>query len=222
MGNSARRNEYFPGLLVMQPIRDDASSAPGAIAIPVLFAIPYESMESSRANSTRNISWLLDIWAKVPGVDYSAQFEVPVFKTNDSRRDFQLDERLAADFSPAPPREAVLADAGITRELLAESGVRMFFPPARNTGSAFGLTAFLAIWIGAIWFMIWVRAPFLFPVVFGLFGLLALWIVLDLWCIAAMSRRRATNSTFTRAGLAWGDVGRSRPTKSNGSRQKTI
>ena len=191
--------------LVMHPIRDGDAGALGTIAVPVLFAIPFESVESSRADSTRNVIWLLDIWAKLPGVDYSAQFEVPVFKTSQSRRDFTLDERLAADFSPAPPREAVLADAGITEELLGD-GVRLVFPPARNLGSAFGLTAFLAIWIGAIWLMIWVRAPFFFPIVFGLFGLIALWIVLDLWLYR--SEIEATNNEL-RVHAGWLGIGRS-------------
>ena len=55
------------------------------------------------------------------------------------------------------------------------------FPAARNPGAAAGVSVFFAIWAGAIWFMLHVGAPLLFPIVFGLFQLILLYMLLELW-----------------------------------------
>jgi hypothetical protein len=46
---------------------------------------------------------------------------------------------------------------------------------------AAGLTVFLGIWVAAIWATVRFGAPLIFPLVFGLFGLLLLIVVLDQW-----------------------------------------
>lgn len=164
--------------LVTQPMRDDATAA---TAVPVLFAIPYECLESSRPDSNRDVRWRLDVRAKMPGVDYSSRFEVPVYKTSASRKDFQLDEHLAADFAPPPSRDLLLSDAHIAKKPLAGNGVRLVFPAARNLASAVMLTMVLLLWSGAIWLMLQKGVFPLVPVIFGLVGLVFAWIALDLW-----------------------------------------
>jgi hypothetical protein len=49
-------------------------------AIPILFAIPYDAQPSDFCPSDNYISWHLTVTADVPGLDYGASFEVPVFK----------------------------------------------------------------------------------------------------------------------------------------------
>jgi hypothetical protein len=164
--------------IVMQPMRDRGGE--GA-AVPVLFAIPFESQESSRPKSTRDVHWRLELSAPMPGVDYKSRFDVPIFKTADSRPDFKLDESLAADFTMTPPRELVLSEAGIIKEPMPRDGVRLVFPAARNLGPAIFVTAFLAIWSGAIWLMLHLGAPIFFPIVFGFFELFFVWAALELW-----------------------------------------
>lgn len=178
-GDDARENVLWQDeRLVMQPMRDRGGE--GA-AVPLMFAIPFESQETSRVQSQRDIRWQLELSAKMPGVDYKSRFDVPVFKTADSRCDFKLDESLAADFSAAPPREFLLGEAGILKEPLPRGGVRLVFPAARNLGMAVGLTVFLAIWSGAIWLMLHLGAPIFFPILFGLIELFVVWGTLDLW-----------------------------------------
>jgi hypothetical protein len=183
--------------ILMETMRDEAS---GGTAVPVLFAIPYDCEETSRTESKRNVTWQLKLSAKVPGVNYKSQFEVPVFKTSDSRPDFALDERLSADYATTPNNDYLLGEAGIFKEPLAGDGVRLIFPAARNLGSAIGLTLFTAIWTGAIYVMRHAGAPIIFPIVFGLFGIVMVWIVLDLWLyrsVAEVSR----NGLTIRSGL---------------------
>jgi hypothetical protein len=104
-------------------------------AIPVLFAIPYELPETSRPATDGDFQWRLEVWANLPGIDYDATFEVPVYKTAESREDFQLDAKLLADIAPPPSNEFILQDAGIVREPLND-GVRLTFKAARNWRSA--------------------------------------------------------------------------------------
>ena len=157
------------------------AARPGETAIPVLLAIPYDARPSSPPSDERGIHWTLEISAAVPGVNYKAEFEVPVFKTADSRPDFQLDPDLAADYVAQPEARTVLAKAGIRREPLGAGGVRLVFGMLRNPGSAIFLTLFTAGWSAVIWAIIHFGAPIIFPIVFGLFELLFIWILLDLW-----------------------------------------
>jgi hypothetical protein len=123
-----------------------------------------------------------------------------VFKTEASRSDFELDPKMLKDFAATPPRELVLREAGIVKEPLPGSGVRLIFPAARNFGSALFATAFLAFWSGAIWLMLHFGAPIVFPIVFGLVELFLIWVVVDLWFYRSVVEARADGLTF-RGGL---------------------
>jgi hypothetical protein len=53
-------------------------------AIPVEFDIPADALVTDQSNPSDQILWLLHAQADVPGVDYSDDFELPVFRTADS------------------------------------------------------------------------------------------------------------------------------------------
>jgi hypothetical protein len=57
------------------PVDDPTHSA-----IPVSFTIPADCPETDDTNPADQISWQLEARAEVPGVNYLARFEVPVFK----------------------------------------------------------------------------------------------------------------------------------------------
>lgn len=141
------------------------------VAVPVLMAIPFTARPTTGADGTPRIRWLLEIFAALPGVNYKTEFEVPVFKTADSRQDFQIDEQLAAEYSSAPDNDMFLREAGIIKEPGRAGGVRLVFPAARNLGSSL-VMALLAVGLcGGAWFMFHNGVMFLFPIFFGLFGL---------------------------------------------------
>ncbi|MDH3718942.1 MAG: hypothetical protein OES79_12555, partial [Planctomycetota bacterium] len=148
--------------------------------IPIQFQIPYESRETSDENPSSKIIWRLEVRAAVTGTDYAAAFDIPVFKTSESSPDFQMDTSAIDQYRKERKPAQVLADSGVRVEHMA-GGKRWMFPPARHIGSALGLTLFLLIWLGAIVLMIHLGAPLFFPIIFGLFGLLLVWGVLDLW-----------------------------------------
>ncbi len=149
-------------------------------AIPVQFGIPFDAMESSTANDSRRVHWKLEVTAATPGIDYSAEFRVPVFRTPDSSPNFKPDESALAAYQDSLSPEDAIRATGIRVQPIP-GGMQLDFPPAQRPGAALGLTLFLTIWLGAIWLMIALGAPIFFPIVFGLFALLMVWGALDLW-----------------------------------------
>jgi hypothetical protein len=147
--------------------------------IPVAFAIPADATACDDRDSDNRVLWRLEVSASVPGVDYAASFEVPVFRTE------------LSDHPPTPAEAAlkVTVDVATYHQPVgsrievrtSRRGTEILFPAARNPGAALGLTVFVLLWSVAVWFLIHYRAPVIFPIVFGAFELLLLLFVLELW-----------------------------------------
>lgn len=154
---------------------------PGETAVPVLLALPYDAKPSSPPSDETGIRWSLTVAAEVPGVNFQAEFDVPVFKTADSRANFQLDPELAGDYLSQPDVASLLAADGIGLEPLGAGGVRLVFGALRNPGMAITLGLFTAGWTAVVWLLLHLGAPIVFPIVFGLLDLVLIWITLNLW-----------------------------------------
>ena len=147
---------------------------PLGVLIPVTFQIPWNAMQTDQRNSQNSIYWLLEADADVPWVDYKDLFEVPVFRTKDTpeRPEGEVADKSA---SSEPPVQASIV---ITQ---TSDGTEFYFPAARNPKFAAGLTTFVMLWTGFIGLMLYLHAPFFFPVVFGIFELLLGYGALQLW-----------------------------------------
>jgi hypothetical protein len=159
---------------------------PTRSSIPVLFAIPYDSEPTEERSDDDEILWRLEVEAETPGIDYAAKFQVPVFKTAESQADFELEDSAQPSHLSAQDPVTLLAAEGIRKEFQPTGGYALIFPAARHKGAALGLTAFFAVWTAIVFFLATSDAPFIFPLLFGLFDLLMLWAVLDIW----LDRRR--------------------------------
>ena len=148
---------------------------PMGITIPVAFRIPLDARPTDTNNPRNSISWLVEADADVPGVDYKDVFEVPVFRTKDTPS-----EEEAAKFAAPEPVHQRPASSQIVVTPTGE-GAEFYFPAGRNRQFAASTSLFLMIWCGAIGFMVWIKAPLIFAIVSGLFGVLLLYISLDLW-----------------------------------------
>jgi hypothetical protein len=148
--------------------------------IPVAFRLPADAEACDDSDSNNRVVWRLRLSAIVPGVDYEAQFEVPVFQTSASDQPRSADEeRIIQD----PLAGAGYQQPASSRIVVTSNrrGTEVLFPAARNPGAATSLTFFLLLWLGCIALQMYFRAPLVFPIVTGIFGLLILIGVLDLW-----------------------------------------
>jgi hypothetical protein len=148
--------------------------------IPVAFRLPADAEACDESNPNNRVVWRLQLSASVPGVDYESRFDVPVFRTPAS--DLPLsseEERLTQD----PLAEREYQQPADSRIVVTSNrrGTEVLFPAARNPGAAISLTVALLLWWGTIALQLYFRAPIVFPIITGLFGLLILIGVLDLW-----------------------------------------
>jgi len=160
--------------------QDERRSMGSATGLPVAFAIPRDALPCDPVSGGDRVLWRLGVTGEVPGVDYSATFEVPVFRTSASDGPLTDEDREVAAASQVPADYHQPAGSRI-QVSTTRRGTEIYFPPARNTGFAVGISSFTALWMGALALTIVLHAPLLFPIVFGLFGLLLVLIVLDAW-----------------------------------------
>ncbi len=184
---------------------DDAVYEPESTVLPIYFEAPYDLPEST-VGQALDVNWRLAVRAQVPGIDYSASFEVPVVKTEDSNPELT---QAFIDATPLPQ------DAETSAAALNLSGVRirplslgteLYFPALRFRGTTAFIAAFTAIWWGIVAFLITAGAPLLFPIAFGFFGVLFLGILVDM-CLRTL-RVRLEPGTLT---VQPGWLGRGKP-----------
>jgi hypothetical protein len=159
------------------------ASSPGRgieTTIPVRFRIPPDVAPTDDTNPSDRTVWRLQVTAAVPGVDYAAAFEVPVFRTEKSLEPVTGDEETL--LGPVPeslpyrqPRESPI------RVSTGPRGTQIGFPAARNPGAALGLSAFAALWGGVVWLLVAVKAGPFFIGIFGLVELALIYGVLRMW-----------------------------------------
>lgn len=163
--------------------------------IPVAFRLPPDAQPCDDTDSNNRVLWRLRLSASVPGVDYEAQFEVPVFRTSASDQPLSAEEERIIQHSLVGAGYEQAADSRIV-VTSNRRGTEMLFPAARNPGAATSVTLFLLLWLGCIGLQLYFRAPLVFPILTGLVGVLILVGVLDLWL--GVSRVRVDGGT-----LAW-------------------
>ena len=143
----------------------------GKVVLPVSFAIPFECKSSSKnPNKDSRFLWELSADAKFPGADFHCEFDVPVFKTPESRKDFQpsIVERTFSEELPL----ASLCDASGVKQINGNGKVAFEFPLARRFGAKLTCTFATLIFSAGILLM---------PIIFGLLtivmaiGLIRLW-----------------------------------------------
>ena len=101
--------------IVMHELLEDQAELS---AIPVEFQIPYDCRPSDERNADDQTLWRLTAAAEVPGIDYAATFEVPVFKTAESDPKFVPDRSAMAEYVAAPTPSASCARPGCARRRL--------------------------------------------------------------------------------------------------------
>jgi hypothetical protein len=155
--------------------------------IPVDFALPAESCVTNHDNPNDQVLWLLHAQADVPGVDYSDDFELPVFRRVASAEAARVSQSQASSgaeasgfpTAPAESDSSAVAQPARTKVIVSmhSGGTEFYFPAFRSPGRALGLLVFTLIWSGVVYFL-YSHAPLFFFIVFGLFDLLLVYGVL--------------------------------------------
>ena len=161
--------------LLARPLAADAAET----VLPVQFHAPYQQP----ATNLEDVLWKLTVHAKTKGVDYDAEFEVPVFETADS----SPDEPAASDAADPlaayelPQTTAMMAERmGARLEYEGPDETSLYFPMAHNRGMTAGLTLFAIMWTCICVGLFYSDAPRFFPWVFSAFGALIDWAALAL------------------------------------------
>lgn len=149
-------------------------------AIPVSFRIPEDVAPSDDTDPDDKTIWSLRATASVPGLDYCAVFEVPVFQVDDSAVIAASDVDPAEKYRLQEPAHCP-GRSKIRVEPQPDGATEVIFPAARNRGAALGLTLFVAMFAGATWLQAHLGAPMIFPVVFGGFTALLVVCAVELW-----------------------------------------
>jgi hypothetical protein len=155
--------------------------------IPIQIGIPADALPTDETSLQSQTIWRLNVDAEVPGVDFSAKFEVPVFRS-------ALPETQPQTIAPRPVVSAP-AERTIGERETAE-GLDLDFPPFRARSVAVSTFVFTAFWIAAIVFVIHIRAPLLVPIVLSLFGLILVYLTLDLLFGSSLVRIGADGVTI--------------------------
>lgn len=148
-------------------------------AIPILFGIPYCAVPTGDSGPRESVSWLLSVNAKLQGPDYDVQFDVPVYRTEESSPDFKLDTSVLAGHVAEANPDDQLKSQKILHTMTPEK--EMFFAPMfRSPGPAIGLSLMGAVWFGIVVVLFRCSAPLVMGIVFFLFGLIIWHWMLDL------------------------------------------
>lgn len=148
--------------------------------VPIEFPIDADVLQSDESDLDNKIIWRVLIAAEIPGVDYDASFDVPVYRSPEGASATSDQDAIAFGATPDKKSYQQPADSKIAVTVKSHK-TEIYFPPARNPRAAFGLTAFFAIWTGVVWGLGRLGAPLLFQIIFGLFDLLLAVMVLQMW-----------------------------------------
>jgi hypothetical protein len=169
--------------------------------IPVDFEIPSDAYVTDYDNSSDQVLWLLHAQADIPGIDYTDDFELPVFKTSFSAEQPPADsssETFGFATGSSSDSNAVPVAAPAHPKVVISSqdgGTEFYFPAFRTPSRALFLLIFTAIWTGVVYFLFHSSAPWFFPVVFGFFDLLLIFAMFHV--VLGTSRIRVGNGELT-------------------------
>src|SRR5687768_5123998 len=84
-----------------QSVTHGPMPSPKGMRVPFRFDIPWECEPTDLTNPSDALVWKLDVSADVPGIDYQASFELPVFRTEGGRDELPPRVHNAASWQPS-------------------------------------------------------------------------------------------------------------------------
>ncbi len=137
--------------------------------VAVAFYIPPDCRETASDDANDVVIWRLKVTAKDAGVDYAAKFDVPIFKVAQTPQQVAAANAILSRERAAIESYQPAANSRIRVQPAAGGGQEFYFPAMRNVGAGLGLMTFFAIWSASFWLLVHLKAPILFPIVWGFF-----------------------------------------------------
>ncbi len=161
---------------------------PRGLAIPVHIAIPYGLPCSDSSDSDNEIHWQLMISSDLPGIDFRAEFPVPVFVTGESKSDWteeKVDEMADQERKAGSFIESQRVESWVTPVKVRPTqggGMEYIFHIDMSLKMAVGLT-FTAVLIcgGSFALYLWLGDLGPFAVIPGIIGILFLLAAIGAW-----------------------------------------
>jgi hypothetical protein len=157
--------------------RDKWLTGPAGTRIPVLFYIPPECAGTDDSDSRNEIVWRLSAAAATPGVDFSTQFNVPVFATGEAATPPEPGAPLLDEYSAPALDPAALRQCGMRRE-----GDTFYFSASHLPGTKV-TTAVLSL--GILGLLGWYAGRDIHAGIWAItlfFGMIIALFALDVWC----------------------------------------
>jgi hypothetical protein len=154
----------------------DTSSAmrgPNGTRVPFQMAIPPDSHPTNESDWSSRYFWRLTVSAATPGVDYSANFDIPVFATGEAV-DANEFESFQQRRRAAVVRHTVKEASGVAISRLPGGGQEYQLAPAKTAGSVFKSLLFIAIWNAILVALVHYGAPWGFAAFFIVIDVLLL------------------------------------------------
>lgn len=149
-----------------------AMPTPNGVRVPFRFQLPADGEPADERDPRNRVIWRLEAMADVPGIDYRGVFELPVFKTAHSPEDHSVFPHRGEPAWTAPPT--------ITFGTGDHGGEQITIRPSSKVTDWIFYVGFAVLWFGALAFMeIAAGAPLLIVLLFGGFGAVVLYFVLD-------------------------------------------
>ena len=147
-----------------QTIAHGMMPSPDGMRVLFRFELPADAEPCDFSNPNRTTLWRLEVSADVPGIDYEAAFELPVFGTSASD-----DDSYTPPHTPSwqpPPEITLTGDTIVVRS-------------AARAGDWIGYAVFFVLWYGALFLVRRLGAPLWVLVLFGTFGALFVLFAID-------------------------------------------
>jgi hypothetical protein len=150
--------------------------------IPVEFAIPADAYVTDQNNSRDQVLWILHAQADVPGINYSDDFEVPVFRTSFAVQ--AANDSAPSTFGSGPSSDSLAAGSESTISALpnpqvvissAPGGTEFYFPPFRNPRRVLILVLVTIVWSAFTYSLYHFDGPLIFRVVFTIADVFLVW-----------------------------------------------
>ncbi|MDR3455993.1 MAG: hypothetical protein P4N60_00995 [Verrucomicrobiae bacterium] len=169
--------------------------------VPVFFKIPANSRETDSEKPDDQIVWRLTAVSKQPGIDFRADFEVPVFKVTDDILGDMADPTAALQL---PAGEVIRDEHSRIRVRDIPGGREFYFPAARNLLNVVYFTAFTLVWTAFTLATYLVFQSLFFEIVFSLVNVLLVVGCFNMWF---RTSRVIINATSVRATKHWLFIG---------------